>query len=113
MAEIVTSNADVLEYSSSIECSLLYMLELVSRNAVCEASVHWLVTGPSHLGAEWQKEERQIHFSLLHSKLQPWNNPAVDFMKKMVVLLLLRAGQASPFHLALSALLLVCCSGQM
>lgn len=106
MAEIVTSNADVFEYSSPVEYSLLCVLELVSRDAVCEANVHWLVTGPSrfYLGAEWQKEEIQIQFSLLHGKLQTWSNSAAEFMKNRV---LLRAGQAL---LPLVLLCLSCCS---
>lgn len=45
MAETVTGNAGVLEYSSPVEWSL-HLLELVSSDAVCEVSVHWLVTGP-------------------------------------------------------------------
>lgn len=67
----------------------------------------WLQAPRFYLGAEWQKEEIQIQFSLLHGKLQNWSNSAAEFMKNRV-LLLLRAGQALLPLVLLSVLLLMC-----
>lgn len=46
MAEIISSNASVLEYSSPVGWPLLHVFELVLGD-VCEISVYCLVTGPS------------------------------------------------------------------
>lgn len=47
MAEIISRNASVLEYSSPVEWPLLHVFELVLGDAVCEISVYCLVTSPS------------------------------------------------------------------
>lgn len=47
MAEIISRNASVLEYSYSVEQPLLHMFELVLGDAVCEISMYCLVTSPS------------------------------------------------------------------
>lgn len=47
MAEIISRNANVLEYSSPVEWPLLHVFELVLGDAVCKINVSCLVTIPS------------------------------------------------------------------
>lgn len=56
MAEIISSNASVLEYGSPVGWPLLHVFELVLGDAVCEISVYCLVTGPSPF--HWAQSSR-------------------------------------------------------
>lgn len=47
MADIISRNTSVLEYSSPVEWPLLHVFELESGEALCEISVSCLVTSPS------------------------------------------------------------------
>lgn len=42
MSDIISRNASVLEYSSSVEWPLLHVLELLLGNAGCEMCTAWL-----------------------------------------------------------------------
>lgn len=64
----------ILKYSSPVECSVLYVLELASQDAVYETECALTEYCPLFLlGRELQKEK--IQFSLLHGKPQVLQQP--------------------------------------